>query len=270
MHERRGGGNHFREISKFIFPCTRLFLDRKNPCAKRIRIYFSTLKNGFFIYSQIIPACSSTYTTKKKILHDFSFNYFLFLTIHKFEFEFPGGESVLLSSGIHSFPFKLGLPLGLPSTFLGKHGWVINIIIIYLNFVWENDIIWLFFSFSQVQYFCKAALREEAGLTHKNQQVRLGILIPRKHACFPVLHGQKYIIRFFFFQVFIIMNPIDLNLEPPILAVRILRIIQRFFSNFESRKNIRETNFEFSEGHARSVAGINGHLFPDKNAWKVH
>lgn len=74
----------------------------------------------------------------------------------------PGSEAVLLSSGIHSFPFKLGLPLGLPSTFLGKHGWV--------------------------QYFCKAALREESGLTHKNQ------------------------------QVFIIMNPIDLNLEPPILA----------------------------------------------------
>ena len=68
-----------------------------------------------------------------------------------------------MSGGIHSFPFKLGLPLGLPSTFLGKHGWV--------------------------QYFCKAALREETGLTHKNQ------------------------------QVFIIMNPIDLNLEPPILAV---------------------------------------------------
>ena len=70
---------------------------------------------------------------------------------------------MLLSSGIHSFPFKLGLPLGLPSTFLGKHGWV--------------------------QYFCKAAMREDSGLTHKNQ------------------------------QVFIIMNPIDLNLEPPILAV---------------------------------------------------
>jgi hypothetical protein len=79
-------------------------------------------------------------------------------------FILKGGESVLLSAGIHSFPFKLGLPLGLPSTFLGKHGWV--------------------------QYFCKAALREETGLTHKNQ------------------------------QVFIIMNPIDLNLEPPILAVR--------------------------------------------------
>ena len=74
-----------------------------------------------------------------------------------------GADPVLLSSGIHSFPFKLGLPLGLPSTFLGKHGWV--------------------------QYFCKAAMREDSGLTHKNQ------------------------------QVFIIMNPIDLNLEPPILAV---------------------------------------------------
>ncbi len=41
-----------------------------------------------------------------------------------FPFLFTGGESVLLSAGIHSFPFKLGLPLGLPSTFLGKHGWV--------------------------------------------------------------------------------------------------------------------------------------------------
>ncbi|BES90034.1 Arrestin_C [Nesidiocoris tenuis] len=74
----------------------------------------------------------------------------------------PGQGAVLLSPGIHSFPFKLGLPLGLPSTFLGKHGWV--------------------------QYFCKAALREPNGLTHKNQ------------------------------QVFIVMNPIDLNLEPPIIA----------------------------------------------------
>ena len=44
-----------------------------------------------------------------------------------------GGVPVLLSPGIHSFPFKLGLPLGLPSTFLGKHGWV--------------------------QYYCKTALR---------------------------------------------------------------------------------------------------------------
>jgi hypothetical protein len=76
---------------------------------------------------------------------------------------FTGQPSVLLSPGIHSFPFKLGLPLGLPSTFLGKHGWV--------------------------QYYCKAALREPNGLTHKNQ------------------------------QVFIVMNPIDLNLEPSILAV---------------------------------------------------
>jgi hypothetical protein len=51
----------------------------------------------------------------------------------------------LLSPGIHSFPFKLGLPLGLPSTFLGRHGWV--------------------------QFYCKAALREPNGLVHKNQQV---------------------------------------------------------------------------------------------------
>jgi len=74
-----------------------------------------------------------------------------------------GGVPVLLSPGIHSFPFKLGLPVGLPSTFLGKHGWV--------------------------QYYCKTALKEASGLAHKNQ------------------------------QVFIVMNPIDLNQEPAILAV---------------------------------------------------
>ncbi|XP_057663189.1 arrestin domain-containing protein 17 isoform X2 [Diorhabda carinulata] len=74
----------------------------------------------------------------------------------------PGQGASVLSPGIHSFPFKLGLPLGLPSTFLGKHGWV--------------------------QYYCKSALREPNGLTHKNQ------------------------------QVFIVMNPIDLNLEPSILG----------------------------------------------------
>lgn len=71
--------------------------------------------------------------------------------------------SVVLSPGIHSFPFKLGLPLGLPSTFLGRYGWI--------------------------QYFCKAALREPNGLIHKNH------------------------------QVFIVMNPIDLNLEQQMLSV---------------------------------------------------
>lgn len=85
---------------------------------------------------------------------------------------YEGDGPSLLSPGIHSFPFKLGLPLGLPSTFLGKHGWV--------------------------QYYCKAALREPGGLVHKNQ------------------------------QVFIVMNPIDLNLEPPILAVRFTRLFTYF------------------------------------------
>ncbi len=75
------------------------------------------------------------------------------------------GPSVL-SPGIHSFPFKLGLPLGLPSTFLGRYGWI--------------------------QYYCKAALREPSGLIHKNH------------------------------QVFIVMSPIDLNLEQSVLAVSIL------------------------------------------------
>ena len=54
-------------------------------------------------------------------------------------FLFIGGEPVLLSSGIHSFPFKLGLPLGLPSTFLGKHGWVQYFCKVrnYSNLFWE-------------------------------------------------------------------------------------------------------------------------------------
>lgn len=65
---------------------------------------------------------------------------------------------LVLSPGVHTFPFKLGLPPNLPSTFLGLHGWV--------------------------QYFCRAVLKEPSGLVHKNQ------------------------------QVFIIINPIDLNLEP--------------------------------------------------------
>lgn len=33
-------------------------------------------------------------------------------------------NTIILPSGIHSFPFKLGLPTGIPSTFVGKHGWV--------------------------------------------------------------------------------------------------------------------------------------------------
>ncbi|XP_013787968.1 arrestin domain-containing protein 17-like [Limulus polyphemus] len=70
-------------------------------------------------------------------------------------------REIVLPPGVQSFPFKLGLPLGLPSTFLGKHGWV--------------------------QYYCKVALKESSGVVHKNQ------------------------------QVFIVMNPIDLNLEPSLL-----------------------------------------------------
>lgn len=68
------------------------------------------------------------------------------------------GKVLVLSPGVHTFPFKLGLPPNLPSTFLGLHGWV--------------------------QYFCRAVLKEPSGLVHKNQ------------------------------QVFIIINPIDLNNEP--------------------------------------------------------
>ena len=70
---------------------------------------------------------------------------------------------LLLSAGVHTFPFRLGLPNGLPSTFLGNHGWI--------------------------QYFCKAELREPGGGIHKSQ------------------------------QVFIVMNPIDLNLEPSLITV---------------------------------------------------
>lgn len=71
---------------------------------------------------------------------------------------FEAGQIMILEPGVHTFPFKLGLPLGLPSTFLGKHGWV--------------------------QYYCKVSLRDPSGTLHKNQ------------------------------QVFIVMNPIDLSLEP--------------------------------------------------------
>lgn len=78
----------------------------------------------------------------------------------------PDQGPSILSPGIHSFPFKLGLPLGLPSTFLGRYGWI--------------------------QYYCKAALREPSGLIHKNH------------------------------QVFIVMNPVDLNMEKSILTVSFL------------------------------------------------
>lgn len=85
-----------------------------------------------------------------------------------------GGRVMILSPGVHTFPFKLGLPLGLPSTFLAKHGWV--------------------------QYYCKAELKEASGLTHKNQ------------------------------QVFIVMNPIDLNLEPSLLMVSIWSLVGYLFT----------------------------------------
>lgn len=65
---------------------------------------------------------------------------------------------LVLSPGVHTFPFKLGLPPNLPSTFLSEQGFV--------------------------QYYCRAVLKEPSGLIHKNQ------------------------------QVFIIINPIDLNQEP--------------------------------------------------------
>uniref|UniRef100_A0A8D8NN89 Arrestin domain-containing protein 4 n=2 Tax=Culex pipiens TaxID=7175 RepID=A0A8D8NN89_CULPI len=71
-------------------------------------------------------------------------------------------KPILLSAGVHCFPFKLGLPVSLPSTFLGQHGWI--------------------------QYYCKTSLQESSGITHKNQ------------------------------QVFIVLNPIDLNLEDPLLS----------------------------------------------------
>ncbi|RWS13291.1 Arrestin domain-containing protein 3-like protein [Dinothrombium tinctorium] len=90
-----------------------------------------------------------------------------------------GGRILLLSPGIHTFPFKLGLPLGLPSTFLGKHGWI--------------------------QYYCKALLREPNGVVHKNH------------------------------QVFIVMNPIDLNLEPSLL-------MQPFHCEIQEKVGIRCIN----------------------------
>lgn len=92
----------------------------------------------------------------------------------------------LLSPGIHSFPFKLGLPLGLPSTFLGRHGWI--------------------------QYFCKSALHEPSGLIHKNH------------------------------QVFIVMNPIDLNLEPTLLSVSNCFVCINLIAQPIKNKKLCETN----------------------------
>lgn len=100
--------------------------------------------------------------------------------ILKMHFVCAGQPPVMLSPGIHSFPFKLGLPPGLPSTFLGKSGWV--------------------------QYYCKAALREPNSLTHKNQ------------------------------QVFIVMNPIDLNMEPSILSV--VKHVTYYINNNNENKYI--------------------------------
>ena len=80
--------------------------------------------------------------------------------------------SLCLPTTVHPL-LVAGLPIGLPSTFLGKHGWV--------------------------QYYCKTALKEASGLAHKNQ------------------------------QVFIVMNPIDLNQEPAILAVRPLSFLEKGF-----------------------------------------
>ena len=77
-----------------------------------------------------------------------------------------------MPAGVHSFPFKLGLPSGIPSTFVGKHGWV--------------------------QYFCKIALKDNTTTIHKNQ------------------------------QVFIVMNPIDLNLENKCLIVSVIFIIDNY------------------------------------------
>ncbi|XP_053691121.1 arrestin domain-containing protein 2-like [Sabethes cyaneus] len=71
-------------------------------------------------------------------------------------------KAILLAPGVHCFPFKLGLPVSLPSTFIGQHGWI--------------------------QYYCKTSLQESSGITHRNQ------------------------------QVFIVLNPIDLNLEDPLLS----------------------------------------------------
>ncbi len=89
-------------------------------------LIFKTLGFFFFLLPVKLQSCSCSLL----LLHHRSLNRSLVLVVVDLVFFFfstyptPGGESVLLSSGIHSFPFKLGLPLGLPSTFLGKHGWV--------------------------------------------------------------------------------------------------------------------------------------------------
>ena len=128
----------------------------------KILVFTSFCKSMLqLIYRQVVTSKAHVLNTSKYMSH---------LNLYA-SFLFTGQPPVVLSPGIHSFPFKLGLPLGLPSTFLSKLGWV--------------------------QYYCKTALREPNGLTHKNQ------------------------------QVFIVMNPIDLNQEPSVLAVSILVSIIR-------------------------------------------
>lgn len=123
------------------------------------------ITNGLFL-SHLIKTKSwwkgSNYLFQ--IINFIPFFFFTFLSDIGSSINGPTSERILiLSPGVHTFPFKLGLPLGLPSTFLGKYGWV--------------------------QYYCKAILKDPNNVLHKNQ------------------------------QVFIVMNPIDLNLEPPLLTV---------------------------------------------------
>ncbi|XP_065091418.1 arrestin domain-containing protein 17-like [Ochlerotatus camptorhynchus] len=111
------------------------------------------------LYFHVLGECTVNVTkvTRRDKSHDKE-NYIDFRMKLLDDFD---NKPILLSPGVHCFPFKLGLPVSLPSTFLGQHGYI--------------------------QYYCKSSLKESSGITHKNQ------------------------------QVFIVLNPIDLNLEDPML-----------------------------------------------------
>jgi hypothetical protein len=88
----------------------------------------------------------------------------------------------------------------------GKFKTFLGSTVLKLNFIWFGKSFSCIFvgKHGWVQYFCKTALREATGLSHKNQ------------------------------QVFIVMNPIDLNMEPAILAVRYIYFFKKGKSNKET------------------------------------
>lgn len=163
-----------------------------------------------------------------------------------------GQGPVLLSPGIHSFPFKLGLPLGLPSTFLGKHGWVqyyckavspsIHLLLLTGDCVCDCALAgwWMIGIRFTCREFMQRCFDSRSTGGHapnsKSPDPLHSIWRPKSHFTHVYVHKFRFFPFSFLWvnqqafrepagllhknqQVFIVMNPIDLNLEPPILAV---------------------------------------------------